>query len=86
MAKAKAKAADKELPTGEVAGAPTPTAPVEPAPEKPKKAEKHSTTFEFKNGDEPRTFSQSVHGDDWEALADEFAETNKVKIASRDGK
>lgn len=48
------------------------------------KAEKNSTIFTFKNGD-TRTFSQSVHGDEWEERADEFAETNKNTIALRDG-
>jgi hypothetical protein len=38
------------------------------------KAEKNSTTFEFKNGG-TRTFSVSVHGKGWEDLADEFAVT-----------
>lgn len=46
---------------------------------------KNSTTFTFKNGG-TRTFSKDVHGAKWEDLADEFAETNVVTIASRDGK
>lgn len=49
------------------------------------KPEKNSTTFEFKNGG-TRVFSKSVHGDKWEDLADEFQETNKLVLATRDGK
>lgn len=51
---------------------------------RPVKSEKNSTTFVFKNGGS-RVFSQSVHGDEWEELADEFEATNKATIASRDG-
>lgn len=56
-----------------------------PVDEKPAKADKNSTVFVFKNGGS-RTFSASVHGKGWEDSADEFAETNKAIIASRDGK
>lgn len=54
------------------------------APLRPTKVEKNSTTFVFKNGG-TRTFSDSVHGEDWESLADEFQATNAGTIASRDG-
>lgn len=54
------------------------------APVRPVKEEKNSTTFVFKNGGS-RVFSQSVHGENWEDLADEFAVTNAKVLASRDG-
>lgn len=48
------------------------------------KVEKNSTTFLFKNGG-TRTFSKSVHGDEWDERADEFAVTNAKVISERDG-
>lgn len=36
-------------------------------------------SFKLKNGD-TRTFSEEVHGEDFEAVAEEFATTHKDKI------
>jgi hypothetical protein len=74
----KAKLKEEEISTEEVTAVEEETKAEAPAT-------KGSTTFTFKNGG-TRTFSKEIHGSSFKDLADEFQETNKAILSSRDDK